>query len=79
MAGLVQHPNDLITAVQCASVSVRRVERSLETSQLADFRAQASFVIEQFGLPSVERGEDGFERWNGVDPHERLAEMRSRQ
>ncbi|BGP25005.1 pfkB family carbohydrate kinase [Rhodotorula toruloides] len=60
MAGLVLHPHDLVTAVQCASVS-------------------ASFVIEQFGLPSVELGEDGIERWNGVDPTERLAEMRERQ
>ncbi|BGP40466.1 hypothetical protein JCM10449v2_004428 [Rhodotorula kratochvilovae] len=60
MAGLVLHPDDLVTAVQCASIS-------------------ASFVIEQFGLPKLSRGEDGVERWNGVDPASRLAEMRARQ
>lgn len=41
---------------------------------------QASFTIEQFGLPALSRGEeDGVERWNGVDPALRLAEMRERQ
>ncbi|GJN90820.1 hypothetical protein Rhopal_003834-T1 [Rhodotorula paludigena] len=39
----------------------------------------ASFVIEQFGLPKMQLGEDGTERWNGVDPATRLAEMQARQ
>ncbi|GAA5820542.1 hypothetical protein JCM11251_003039 [Rhodosporidiobolus azoricus] len=38
----------------------------------------ASFIIEQFALPTVKKGEDGVERWNGVDPRERLAELQAR-
>ncbi|WVQ73197.1 hypothetical protein IAR50_002763 [Cryptococcus sp. DSM 104548] len=32
----------------------------------------ASFVIEQDGLPTLTKGEDGKELWNGEDPWERL-------
>ncbi|GAA6028422.1 hypothetical protein JCM8097_007023 [Rhodosporidiobolus ruineniae] len=59
MSGLVLHPDDLKTAVECASVA-------------------ASFVIEQFGLPTVEADEAGVERWNGVSPADRLAELQQR-
>ncbi|BGP16580.1 hypothetical protein JCM10213v2_004582 [Rhodosporidiobolus nylandii] len=60
MAGLVLHPDDLKTAVQCASVS-------------------SSYIIEQFGLPKVQLDEAGEERWNGVSPAERLAELQKRR
>lgn len=39
----------------------------------------ASFVVQQFGLPSLTRTtEDGEERWNGVLPSERLEKLRGR-
>ncbi|GAA6012021.1 hypothetical protein JCM11491_000138 [Sporobolomyces phaffii] len=59
MGGLVLHPDDLKTAVECASVA-------------------ASFIIEQFGLPSVQRDRDGVETWNGSSPTERLCEIQDR-
>lgn len=40
---------------------------------------QASFVIEQFALPTMAVGEDGVERWNGVVPADRLAELQARE
>ncbi|GAA5958664.1 hypothetical protein JCM8115_000317 [Rhodotorula mucilaginosa] len=38
----------------------------------------ASFVIEQFALPKLTRDADGTERWNGVKPADRLAELAAR-
>ncbi|GAA5981717.1 hypothetical protein JCM11641_004224 [Rhodosporidiobolus odoratus] len=38
----------------------------------------ASYIIEQFGLPTVQRGEDGTELWNGVYPAVRLVELQQR-
>ena len=38
----------------------------------------ASFVIEQVGLPVLEKDQDGHERWNGVRVDERLKEFRQR-
>ncbi|GAA5893646.1 Mak32p [Sporobolomyces salmoneus] len=60
MAGLVLHPDDARTAVECAAVS-------------------ASFIIEQFGLPSVESKAGVDELWNGSSPKERLSNLQSRR
>ncbi|GAA5887816.1 hypothetical protein JCM6882_000760 [Rhodosporidiobolus microsporus] len=38
----------------------------------------ASFIIEQFGLPTVKTDEQGVELWNGASPAERLAELKAR-
>ncbi|GAA5925844.1 Mak32p [Sporobolomyces koalae] len=60
MAGLVRYPQDLRTAVECASVS-------------------ASFIIEQFGLPTVETGGVTGELWNGCSPQDRLVDLQKRR
>ncbi|GAA5831768.1 hypothetical protein JCM5353_006629 [Sporobolomyces roseus] len=59
MAGLVLHPSDLETAVQCASVA-------------------ASFIIEQFGLPTLRTTADGQELWNESSPAQRLSDLKAR-
>lgn len=85
MAGLVRHPDDLVSAVQCASISVRLSLPPSACSPLSEQAAdglshsQASFTIEQFGLPHLSLADDGTELWNGVDPAVRLDEMRRRQ
>ncbi|GAA5883903.1 hypothetical protein JCM3774_003045 [Rhodotorula dairenensis] len=37
----------------------------------------ASFVIEQFALPTLTEDADGIERWNGVRPADRLAQLQA--
>ncbi|GAA5978112.1 hypothetical protein JCM5350_007399 [Sporobolomyces pararoseus] len=60
MGGLVLHPDDVQTAVECAAVA-------------------ASFIIEQFGLPSVETVNGKEELWNGASPKERLEKLQSKR
>jgi sugar/nucleoside kinase (ribokinase family) len=38
----------------------------------------ASFAIEQMGLPTIERGQNGEETWNGVQVEERMREYLER-
>jgi hypothetical protein len=79
MAGLVLHPDDLKLAVQHASVAVRPLLPSFLRLLLTASSSQASFIIEQFGLPKVKTGEDGAERWNDVSPVDRLRELQARE
>lgn len=76
MAGLELHPHSLITAVQMASISVRFLV--LAHRALADHQhlPQASYIIEQFGLPNMSTDLSGIERWNDSSPLDRLKEMR---
>ena len=83
MAGLVLHPDDLPTAVRCGAVSVSSPLRPslgprADRADLSLCPPQASFVIEQFALPRLARDADGTERWNGVKPADRLAELAAR-
>lgn len=62
---------------QCVSLSVLS---SLSVDWIGSaLPPQASFVIEQFGLPKVKTDADGIERWNGVSPLDRLEELKARE
>jgi len=39
----------------------------------------ASFIIEQFGLPTLSTSPEGDELWNGVKPSDRLHELLARE
>lgn len=81
MGGLVLHPDDIQTAVECAAVSVSSFKTPFLSASKLIFHllSQASFIIEQFGLPSVETVNGKEELWNGASPKERLEKLQSRR
>jgi hypothetical protein len=56
---------------------VVREPNSCNISATLHATVSASFVIEQFGLPSLTIS-DGIEKFNGDDPHERLKQLAGR-